>query len=718
MWHRRCFLSLWVALAALPAHARWTVETRPLDTRPYTREPRPLMRMHEQSGGLTHLEGVGVDLARGSTVLFDVPLQKDDRPRQLELHVGYVTNDPLSGHKAGCAVSFHVEAGEPRRVDLTVPLRSLDAFSIPVEEVRARYDYFTPQVELPLPAGATRLKVTAQVDGACAAGRLFVMDPKVWLRVSDEKPRRLIFLPSDSIGGEWFDKGRRFMPFTQDWFARPGARFNTQVISVGTNTNDATNIISKMAYELRDGRQIGVNALGQGLVPAFLEAGYDAPSFNSNLLFSSLWRAAGFRYFVNLELKGSPVNDRHVEVLTDMMIDWLRRHPDHDAFLFTWFSATHVKGIAPRIRPDAPMHRVLEGTSPHSRHWMIQLARTLSYTDLVLEKFLQEPLVEEADVLFFTDHGLNWETLGRDKPLWGRCVHKKAPANWHVELQELRIIAGMRVHGYDPGPIDFETSLIDWVYSALKHHNPELPLETFAGKDLREARPGDPLVAVSHGYRGAIRMNGQHFYFEDACEAHAEVLFLDAKEQPVSSEAAVPLVQALASQNLLMAPYRALTVEVFHGTGDCQVELKFPPALLADGSRAPVSLQVDPTRWYTRLELFMPAVPCNAPDGVIVESSREGCAELQAGYVRLKLPQLFSLARSGLEPLIHLKGPDVSPGAVTVVRPHGTQATYTRKGKAFVSHQEVKPVQSTPLSKELRAAMKRWGYIQDDQADH
>jgi hypothetical protein len=716
MLHRLCFLSLWVALAALPAHARWTVETRPLETRPYTRELKPLVQLHERNG-LTHVEGVGVEFAQGSTVLFDVPLAKDDRPRQLELHVGYLTLEKLSGPPRGCAVSFHVEAGEARKVDITVPLRSMEGASIPVEELRARYDYFTPQVEAPLPAGATRLKVTAQVDGECAAGKLLVLDPKVWRRESDEKARRLIFIPSDSMSGAWFDKGRRFMPFTQDWFARPGARLNSNVISIGTNTNDVTNILSRMAYDVRDATQLGTVPPGPGLVPAFLEAGYDVPSFNSNLLFSSMWRPAGFRYFVNVDMKGVPVADRHVEVLADMMIDWLKRHPDHDVFLFTWFTATHVHGVAPSVRPDFPMQRVLEGTPAHSRRWMLEMARALSYTDLVLEKFLQEPLVEQADILFFSDHGLNWETLDKLTPLWGRCVHKEATANWHVEPEEVRIVTGMRVHGYDPGPLEFETSLMDWVYSALKHHNPKLPLETFAGKDLWEAKPGEPLVSISHGRRGAVRRNGQHFYFEDQCDSFREMLFLDSQKQPVSPETAVELVQVLASRDLLRTSYRELTVEVFHGSAECKVELRLPAAIFKDGSPAPARLSVDPTRWYTRLELFVPGTLSPAPDGLIIESSPVGCAELQTGYVRQRLPGSFNLKGSGFEPLMHLPGPDVSPGAATVIRPLGSPASYTRKGSAFVSSQAVQPAQSAPISRELRAAMKRWGYIQDDQAD-
>jgi hypothetical protein len=86
--------------------------------------------------------------------------------------------------------------------------------------------------------------------------------------------------------------------------------------------------------------------------------------------------------------------------------------------------------------------------------------------------------------------------------------------------------------------------------------------------------------------------------------------------------------------------------------------------------------------------------------------------------VRHPLPGEFRLARSGFEPLIHLLGPDVTPGAATVIRPYSREETFTRKGGAFSSQQQGKPAQALPMSKELRAAMKRWGYIQDDKARH
>jgi hypothetical protein len=177
MWRPLWFLSLCAALAATPAHARWSVEARPLDTRPYTRDIKPLFTLHAKSG-LSHLEGLGVELAQGSTVLFDVALSKDERPRQLELSLGYLTPEKSSGEGPSCAVSLLVEAGAPRKVDVTVPLRSIEPASIPLEQLRAHYDYLTPQVAVPLPAGATRLKVTARVDGACTAGRLVMLDPK------------------------------------------------------------------------------------------------------------------------------------------------------------------------------------------------------------------------------------------------------------------------------------------------------------------------------------------------------------------------------------------------------------------------------------------------------------------------------------------------------------------------------------------------------------
>jgi hypothetical protein len=719
MWRPLWFLSLWAALAASPAHARWTVELRPLDTRPYTRDFEPLFRMHAKSG-LSHLEGLGVELARGETVLFEVPLLKEERPRQLELHVGYLTPDQAPRAQAQCLVSFRVDTGDVRQVDLTLPLRSIEPRSIPMAGLRARYDYLTPQVTAGLPAGATRLKVTARVEGECTAGKLVVMDPKVWRRESAEPPKRLIFIPADSISGDWFDQDRHFMPFVEQYFSRPGARFNTNVISVGTNTHDAVNIFSKMAFELRGGTYVSGVPRGPGLVPAFLEAGYEVVSFNSNLLMSTLWQPSGFRSFFNLNTRETPLNEAHAEVLGDMMIDWLKRHPDHDVFLYGWIASTHYHGAAPRTRPGLRLDKVLDpARAPaYARKPMLLQAHTMSYVDLALEKFLQEPLVEAADVLFFSDHGLNFVTLDHGLPMWGRCEPKVAPSNWQMAPEELRVPVGIRVHGYDPGPIPFETSLLDWVYSALKHHNPKLPLDTFVGRELSLARPDDALVAVSHGRRGAIRVSGRQFYFEDSCEGHDTVFFLDSDRQPASPDLEVGLANMLAARDLLRVPYGQMTVELFHGGPDCPVSLKLPPAVLQDGSQAPATLQVDPTRWYTRLELYLPRLPGAARTGLSIESSRPGCAEIQAGYARLKLPEQFQLQGSGLEPLLHLTGPDVTPGTATVIRPHVLPGQYAREGKNFVTRGAVAPTRAAPLSKELRAAMKRWGYIQDDEPEH
>ena len=719
MWRPLWFLSLWAVLAATPAHARWSVELRPLDTRPYTRSFEPLFQLHAKSG-LSHLEGLGVELARGETVLFDVPLMKEARPRQLELHVGYLTPDQAPRQPAACAVSLMVDTGEARQVDLTVPLRSIEPRSLPMEQLRARYDYLTPQVTAGLPAGATRLKVTARVEGECAAGRLVVMDPKVWRRESGEPPKRLIFIPADSISGDWFEQDRHFMPTVEQFFSRPGARLNTNVVSVSTNTHDTTNILSKMAFELRDGNQINGSPRSPGLVPAFLDAGYEVLSFNSNLLLSTVWQPSGFRYLFNLHTLGTPLNDQHGEVLGDMMIDWLKRHPDHDVFLYGWHAATHSSGTAPRTRPDFPADKLLAGPDrvpAYARERVLKQARAMSYTDLALERFLREPLVESSDVLFFSDHGMNFATLYHDLPLWGRCVRKTAPSNWHIAPEELRVPVGLRVHGYDPGPISFETSLLDWVYTAVTRHNPKLAAYSFEGKDLSQAKPGELFVAVSHGWRGAIRKDGKHVYFEDACEGHGTVLFLDSGKQPVPSDQAVWMASVLASKDVLRRPYGKMTLEVFHGGPECSVEVKLPPAVLQSGGPAPASIRVDPTRWHTRLELYSTSLP-GLRSGVSIESSRPECAELQAGYVRMKLPGKFQLQGSGLEPLMRLQGPDVTPGAATVIRPLVVPGEYTRDGKNFVTQDAVAPTRAAPLSKELRAAMKRWGYIQDDQPGH
>jgi hypothetical protein len=173
----------------------------------------------------------------------------------------------------------------------------------------------------------------------------------------------------------------------------------------------------------------------------------------------------------------------------------------------------------------------------------------------------------------------------------------------------------------------------------------------------------------------------------------------------------------LASHDVLRVPYNKLTLELFHGGPECAVEVKLPPAVLQSGGPAPATVRVDPTRWHTRLELYLTKLP-GLRDVVSIESSGPECAELQAGYVRLKLPEKFQLQGSGLEPLMRVQGPEVTPGAATIIRALVVPGEYSRDGKNFVTQGAVAPTRSTPLSKELRAAMKRWGYIQDDQPEH
>lgn len=710
MWRPLWFLSL-LLMPAL-AHARWSVELRPLEQRPYRRAFPTLIAVHAQSN-LSRLEGSGVELAAsGASTVFDVPLPPAAEPRELELNLGYLTDGALPPGAGACALTLTAEGAEPATRSVELPLRSVEPATLPLDEVRARYDYLTPEVRWAVAPGATRLALRVRPAAACRAGRLIALNPKVWRKISDAKPKRLVFIPSDSISGDWFDEGRRLMPFVQDYFARPGARWTSRAVSVASNTHDTTHIIDIMQLYLRDGEAVRGFPASPGLTPAFLEAGYEVLSFNSNLLLAATWQPAGFRHLFNLNAAGSEVNDRNPEILTEMMLDWLRRHPEHDIFFYTWFDATHSGAPAPRWRPEIEQEKLLRRAPEWSAGKMANQARGMSYVDLVLEAFLSDPSLAEADVLFFADHGLNFDTLDHPKPLWGRCSPREAPSNWHLAPEELRIPVGVRVQGWDPGPIAHETSLLDWVYSAVKHHNPAIDIAGFGGRDLAAVRADDPMVAVSHGRRGAIRLGGRHFVFEDACISGEGATFLDAALQPVGEADLARLEQALTSQGMML--YRSLTVEAFHGRGECPVEIRLPSSFLPDGSAAAPSLSLDPSRWFSRLAVFVPATTPGTYKRLAINSGADGCVEAQAGYVRKRLPKTFDFAGSGLWSLAQVAGPELGVGGHAAIRVVHPGRAYRRTATGFTA-EAAASTQKSELSREVRAAMKLWGYIQDDQ---
>lgn len=709
MWRPLFFSSL--LLLPLTAAARWRVELRPLDVRPYALEVKPLVSLHPRSG-LSHLEGLGTVLPAGqATAVFDVPLAVDARPRELEFHLAHLSEEATFGGGA-CSVALRVEGAAGSVPDVALPLRSLEPGNIDERALRARYDALFPEVRVPVKAGATRLSVTATPSAACGDGKVVLLAPHVWRKESDGPPKRLIFVASDAISADWLEQGRRFMPFTQDFFRHGGARLNTRVFSVGTNTHDTTQVLSRMRLELRDAHALGTTGPARGLVPAFLDGGYEVLSFNSNLLLSTAWRHAGFRLLFNLNVSGTPLNERHPELLVAMMKDWLRRHPDHDVFFFTWFDATHHNGPAPRVRPGFSPEKSLRRGAPWSQKYLDMQARSLSYVDLAMEELLTDKLASQADVLFFSDHGLNFQSLEHPEPLWGKCVTRHAPANWHAGEVELRVPVGFKVRGFDPGDIPFDTSLLDWVYTAVRRHNPELPFDGRSGVDVTRVTANTPVVSVSHGLRGAVRLGGVHHLFEDACSEGGVPSAYDASGNALRGAARERVLGALGERGL--GGMRAWDLELYAGDGGCRLEVGLPPGVRDEhGGALPELLRVDPSRWYTRVRMVVPALAPAAALPVVVTATPEGCAEVRAGYVRRPLRGAMDVSRAGLWALAGVDGPKVAPAAGAVVRLRRRDEPLRWDGTRFGAEVAASP-ETQQLSSEIRAAMKKWGYIQDE----
>jgi hypothetical protein len=721
-------LVMTIGLSVSPGYASWKIDLRPLENKPYGRNISPLFKIGVEV--LSHLEGAGIELKRGLQDVFSVSLAKDGKARQLEFQLGYLTNNNPYERGQSCRVEYVLtsSAGISARKTVYVPLRSIHPAAETVETLKSAYDYLLPSFREEVSLRGKTLKLTLVMDKQCDGGQVVFYDPKIWVKKDEAPAKRFFMIVADSISSDWFDAGRSFMPATVQFFKSARGIFSTDVYSVGTNTDDTTSIIAKMKFLISNRHRpktIAENGRGlvfdhpldnaSGLVPTFLNAGYDAIAYNSNLLLSTVFEGgAGFRNFYNLNVDGPETNARNPEIMTAMVADWVKRHPAHDALFLLWFDATHVNGPHPRHRDNLDLNQVPYAGPERVKEGIQGQAQSISYVDLVLEDFFKADFVRDSDFIFFSDHGINFDTFEHAAPMWGACQKDQRPANWHLMPVEVRIPAGLKIHGVNLKPPSAETSIIDWIYTAVKKHNPKLDLSKWEGADLATADEHRPILMASHGQRGAMRIEGRHILFSDQiCSPLKGGFFLNPDYSRARLSDIKVLLQELHKRSILS--YLPLQIDFLHGLSSCKVGVQWPVAFGEDGAVIDsVGVDLAPDRWYSTHILYVPEI-LGSVAGASVSATPAGCAEIKAGYIRRKIDRVMDLTTFGLGPFYYpsseIRLPDNERSLVNMsllnrrfVRRGGRMLDYVTGDAAKVG-----------LSAELKAAMKSWGYIHDEE---
>jgi hypothetical protein len=706
-----CFISL---LLGGSARAAFQVELRPLERTPYGRSYRPLYGLGA-AGAVARVEGAGVKLEPGLQVVFDVPLAAPARARVLELQLGYLSIDETYARGRTCRMVLDVNGHESTH---DVPLRSIHPAAEKVEDLASRYDYLLPQVAVPV-EGA-RLRVAVRVASGCGDGQTVLFDPKVWSEHAGA-PRRLILLVSDELAGGWFTEGRSFAPNLMKFFAGPGSLLTTAV-SNSTNTFDTVRILGRMRFVLRLTELLkpAEPEPPGGLVPSFLAAGYDAPCFSSNVLLSTTFEGIGFRNIYDLDsyAKYEP-NRRHPEILAAMAVDWLHRHPDHDALVMVWLASTHHYWEAPRIHPDFDLARMPYKQFFWNSDAVASQGRALSYEDLALEGFLADPLVGASDVLFFADHSFAWDMFRQHRPSWSTCDEKVSEVGQNLLTPAgIDIPIGVRLHERPFAEVPrVETSLIDWVWSVVRRHDPKIDTAGWEGHDVAQMTDDTPILVAGHPAkpqhakpiaRAAMRIGGRQIDFaETFCTPNGPAIFKNLDHSPASAEDVRRFVDELAARGLVH--YRKLELERTRGADECRIGVTAATAL--DDKGAPAgSLALDTPDWFVERALYLPTL---LGGEITLRADPDGCADVQAGLLRRPIAGEIALLGGALRTFLDAPREPLRPGARSIVRA-ANAGEHVRRGPTWVQAQRGGAAREDELNSQLKAAMKRWGYIQDD----
>jgi hypothetical protein len=741
-----CSVAFAICTWSVSAQAAHYVLMRPLEKAPFTREVPRLVSVGMDGRdlgewkGKARIEGSGVVLTEGKAQVFDVELPAG-RGRTLELQLGYLTDVAELPKGAECPVRLHVEGvrnqGEPERRDLdkTVPLRSVLARAAPFAALTA-WDYLMPSQAIAIDDRVVRLRLSVTTTAGCTKGKVLLFDPKVWAE-RPGKAHRAMFLTTDSIGGEWFDESRSFAPSVRNVFEGQGA-FATNVLSVSTNTLDTSRILSRMRLDLSGTywgvekqrsdlvRWMGEKENMDGLIPAFLNAGYDVLSWNSNPFLTSLLDPIGFRNVYVVDKLGSDNNERAPEWQLEMVRDWSAKHVGYDVLFWLWFDATHPGGVAPRKRPGLKPASMPKWTENKEARSMIeQMGSALSYVDLAVDGFEKAGGLRDLDVLFFTDHGINFDgSHGPGLPDWAACETRKIAGNNLLYPDETRIPVGLRLaSGKRLPPPKAKSSLIDWVRTFVKLHNADIARANWEGVEL-DSTPNEPRALLSVvKERGALYQPDGHIvgFSQMICPGQPgpPIVSIDyhraaSRFGPASSEQTAELMHALGERELLK--YRAYRVDVLSGQAPCTITIEDAFAVNARGEPAP-KIAIPSGDWLTTEHVYIPELAgVRSTAELRVSAEPKGCGTLQVGRLSRRLNKAVELSH-GFEAFSRHAATDMMPGALATVRIQREPTEYAlhqKKLTALSSGGAGTDKTRIDEMPELKAAMKRWGYIQDD----
>lgn len=693
------------------AFSSWQVTERPLEKKPYAREYEHRISISQGFAGI--IEGAGLWIEKDQPANFQIGPGRN-RPRELEFQVGYLTTEKADP-TATCRVTLNLD-GESKRT-VSIPLRSVDPAHSTVEELGSSFDYLMPAFRFNISPSAVPKSVTIKSDERCKSGRLVLYDPKVWEHINLEPAKRFFLIFSDSIGKAWFEDGRRFMPFVQQYFQGKDKLFSTSVISIATNTNDATLNVMDMRPSLRDPEKLSsahYNAT-KSLVPAFLNAGFDVVNYSSNFLLNHEYSHGGFRQYYNIDISSEGASHkRNAEIRVSMYLDWLKRHPEHDAFIFTWFDDTHVWHKPPTYRPEFKPVNLPYNVTPDKQQTLEEQAQALSYIDIQMERLLTSSLAKDATVLLTTDHGLNWNTLNAPTALWPKCSGESRPANHHVRPVEVQTFAALQTPGTDIKAPRHETSLFDWIYTAVKGSFPDVDVSFWSGKLLQDTNPKDYLLSFSHNRRGSFRRDGQHFYFSElSCRSDQLMSILDSNEQDLAEGPRFEFFKALRDQHFTVETYQPVSLRFFQMGSPCKVMVD---GLLDDkGAALAVELGSDMRNpWMSSTSAYVPAI-VDSVFRVKAWSVPAGCADVQASMIRRSLQRKLDVLHGGL---IELSGVPISESyrfkkPTLLIRKNSPSLYTIEQGRLALKDQPL--TQKSKISANLKQAMKSWGYIQNEK---
>lgn len=693
-----------MTLKASSALAYWQVVDRPLEEKPYTRELKHRFYFHDKYS--IGIDGSGLPIKAGTNPLFERSLTPG-KPKELEFQLGYLTKVHPYDKQASCAIDLRLVGETEINQSYTVPLRSIDLRSLTIQDMGSRYDYLMPAFKISLPETWTKVSAVAEVKG-CGDGQSVFFDPKIWEHANDLPARRMLFFVADSVGKDWFENGREFMPRMQKFFSSKDAFLATNVVSTSTNTVYTTDMVVDQRYSSKSESKFIRGDTSTGLVSDYMNAGYDTYASVSNFLLVNENSQGGFRNLFQIDVTGlDAISRRSDEFRSRMVADWINRHPDHNVMMLTWSDVTHAWVEPPQIgsgydESKLPyVDRIVRNVEDVSRQ-----GRALNYLDAAFAPLFDNALVQASDVMFFSDHGLHFDSLQYGVPGWPRCFGESSMNNNTVGPDELRIFAGIRSANPLIKASKAEAGTLDWMYTLTKLNHPEVDTSRWQGRLVSVLSGNEPVVSFAQGRRNAMRSDGKHYLWTlRTCGDDGALTVLEQDEvTPAKPEIVHRLSNWLKASGLVRA--HKIDLKIHQRSSACQVRVATEQGRDAKG--APLMAITGPDDgWFSKSTVYLTSME---PD-MRIESSPPGCAEVRLGVFRRRTP--ISLAQSGLSRYLDQPAPSkTSPIVETTVSLDVDPRLFRLLNGSFVAEEAANT--AGVISADLKSAMKAWGYIQDE----